>query len=224
MKKQINILNYLQALSLPTILIFTMCVFSIMLSTLRVVATGSPMFLFLNWNLVLAAIPLLLTRYVKHKHAILSKTSFVLLLSAWLFFFPNSPYILTDLFHLKKDSGMPIWFDLILILSYAWAALWLGFKSLSDVEDISRTRLGDRKTVYLIIGLLFAASFGVYLGRFLRWNTWDILINPMDLFADILDRFMHPLHHLRTWGVTLLMGCFLNLTYFSLKSFTKNHF
>lgn len=219
MKKHFNILAHLQSLTLPTLLIFTMCVFSILLSILRVVATGSPMFLFLNWNLLLASIPLLLTRYLKHKQSTLTQPSFILLLSVWLFFFPNSPYILTDLFHLKKGNGMPIWFDLILILSYAWAALWLGFKSLHDVEEISRERIGNRKTIYLIIGLLFAASYGVYLGRFLRWNTWDILVNPIELFADILDRFLHPFNHLRTWGVTFLMGSFLNLTYFSLKKY-----
>ena len=221
MKKRLSLLAVLQTVSPQTLLILTMCNFSITLSVLRVVATGSPMFLFLNWNLVLAIIPLLLTRYLKYKETTITRSHFILVLSAWLLFFPNSPYILTDLFHLKKASGMPLWFDLILILSYAWAALWLGFKSLHDVEKISREYIGNKKTTYLIIGLLFTAGFGVYLGRFLRWNTWDILVNPIDIFADIVDRFIHPLQHLRTWGVTLLMGSFLNLTYFSLKSVKK---
>jgi uncharacterized membrane protein len=65
--------------------------------------------------------------------------------------------------------------------------------------------------------LLFAASFGVYLGRFLRWNSWDIISHPFSLLHDIASRCLHPEDHPRTWGVTVLLGTFLSLVYFSLK-------
>ena len=216
MKKSYTFSEQLQNLSAFTLLLVTMCVFSISLSLMRAVATGSPMFLFLNWNLILAIVPLLFTRYLSYRNTTISRPLFFLILGVWLLFFPNSPYILTDLFHLKKGSSMPLWFDLILILSYAWAALVFGFKSLHDVEKLSIARYGKRRTIYIIITLLFVASFGVYLGRYLRWNSWDILLNPFAIMADIADRILHPIKHLSTWGMTLMLGTFLNLAYFSL--------
>jgi uncharacterized membrane protein len=203
------------------ILLIALCSFSISLSLLRVIATGSPMFLFLNWNLFLAIIPWLFTRYLHDRKATIHKWMYIALLATWLLFFPNSPYILTDLFHLKKSTSMPIWYDLVLILSYAWTALVFGFMSLHDIEMMSEKRYGVKKTNIILITLLFMASFGVYLGRFLRWNSWDIIANPFGLASDISDRFINPLDHPRTWGVTVLLGVFLNLAYFSMKYIRK---
>jgi uncharacterized membrane protein len=201
-----------------------MCTFGIMLSVLRVVATGSTMFLFLNWNLFLAIIPFVVTRFVVYKKAIIDKRLFLVVLVFWLLFFPNSPYILTDLFHLKKSTSMPLWYDLILVLSYAWAALVFGFMSLSDIQKMSATHFGQRITTIGIIVILFVSSFGVYLGRYLRWNSWDIVTNPLRLLGDIGNEIFHPFDHPRTWGVTLVLGCFLNLAYFSLQAIRKENY
>ena len=65
--------------------------------------------------------------------------------------------------------------------------------------------------------LMFAGSFGIYIGRYLRWNSWDILTSPFQLLYDIGDRFVNPFAHPRTWGMTLLMGVFLNILYFSFR-------
>jgi len=135
----------------------------------------------------------------------------------WLLFFPNAPYILTDLFHLRLKSSMPIWFDLLLILSFAWTGLMFGFTSLWNIENLLRNNL---KPIYInLISslLLFIGSFGIYVGRYLRWNSWDIINQPFDLFYDIGDRIINPFDHPRTWGMTLFMGGFLNLIYFSLR-------
>lgn len=215
MKKYLNVMMYMHSISPSRLLILSMCVFSISLSVLRVVATGSYMFLFLNWNLILALIPLLLSRYMTKYGNSITSFKFGVILCCWLLFFPNSPYLLTDLFHLKKGGGIPLWYDLILILSYAWTALWIGFKSLREIEAISKERIGCRNSLYLIAGLLFVASFGVYLGRYQRWNTWDIVANPVALMTDISHRFVHPLAHTSTWGMTILLGLFLNLVYFT---------
>lgn len=82
-------------------------------------------------------------------------------------------------------------------------------------------KLNQVKTNTILVTLLFISSFGVYLGRFLRWNTWDIISNPIDLLADIADRFIHPLSHGRTWGITLLMGTLLSFIYFSVSVLMK---
>ena len=186
------------------------------LSVFRYVYSDTHVFLFLNWNLFLAFIPWffssILIIYPK-----LQKRSIVLitLVFSWLLFFPNAPYILTDLFHLRLKTNVPIWFDLVLILSFAWSGLLFGFMSLWDIESILRKKFKNKIIPYISIVLLFMGSFGIYLGRYLRWNSWDILKEPLNLFYDINDRFTDPFHHPRTWGMTVLMFFFLLMIYWS---------
>lgn len=192
------------------------------LSVFRFSYTGSKVFLFLNWNLFLACIPWLLTSFVTVTPKI-SKNNFILafLLLVWLVFFPNAPYILTDLFHLRLKTSMPVWFDLILILSFAWVGLLFGFLSLWDIEKLIKTKTKDKFSSFWITSttvlFLFLSAFGIYLGRYLRWNTWDIIHQPFAIFNDISLRFTNPTEHPRTWGMTILMGVFLNILYFSFR-------
>lgn len=187
-------------------------------SLFRVAYSDSPMYLFLNWNLFLAFIPWLLTTLVRIQPELQkSWFSLIALIGIWLLFFPNAPYILTDLFHLQNSSSMPIWFDLVLVLSFAWVGLLYGMFSLWDIEQLLVKRMGRVKTVILSSSFLFLAAFGIYLGRFLRWNSWDILDHPSGILYDIGDRVLHPSDHPTTWGMTLFMGFFLNLAYWSFK-------
>jgi uncharacterized membrane protein len=187
-------------------------------SLFRFVYTDTKVFLFLNWNLFLAFVPWALTSLVVLVPKLQqSKGVLVGLLLAWLLFFPNAPYILTDLFHLRSNSSMPIWFDLILILSFAWTGLLFGFLSLWDIENMMKPYLSRRSILLSAILLLFIASFGIYVGRYLRWNSWDIIAEPLNLIYDISDRFVNPFAHPRTWGMTIFMGIFLNMIYLSFK-------
>ncbi|HYG50864.1 MAG TPA: DUF1361 domain-containing protein [Flavobacteriales bacterium] len=194
----------------------TVCCFG--LSMFRCMYAGTPGFIFLNWNLFLAFIPWALTTWAVIKPAIhQSKLKVLLVLGSWLVFFPNAPYILTDLFHLNMSSTMPRWFDLVLILSFAWTGLLFGVLSLLDLEKIMQDTV---KPVYVAIGssaLLFASSFGIYLGRFLRFNSWDVITEPYALMHDVGVRVIHPFDYPKTWGVTIFMGLFLNMVYWSLK-------
>lgn len=196
------------------ILLVLMTVFCFSLSVFRYYISDTKVFLFLNWNLFLAWIPLLLSSFII-AFKVRTKISLILIIAVWILFFPNSPYILTDLFHLRARSEIPVWYDLIVILSYAWTGLICGFISLHDIEK----RLSDYGSRYIINGVIifffFMSSFGVYLGRFLRWNSWDVLSNPFGLFSDIVLRFIYPMEYTRTWGVTLLMGIMLNFMYFT---------
>lgn len=137
------------------------------------------------------------------------------------FIFPNAPYILTDLFHLSNGSAMPIWFDLILILCFAWTGLMFGFLSLWDIEKLLATKMSAKWVSIISSSFLFIGSFGIYLGRYLRWNSWDIINNPVDLMYDVGDRVVNPFDHPRAWGLTLFMGVFLNMIYWSLKLIKK---
>lgn len=198
------------------VLLTLMTLFCLSLSLFRYYISETKVFFFLNWNLFLAWIPLWLTSFIFAFNS-KSRISLTFIIIAWILFFPNSPYILTDLFHLKVRNTIPIWYDLIVILSYAWTGLVCGFVSLNDIEK----RLADYYKANLINSIvvifLFISSFGVYLGRFLRWNSWDVLNNPFGLFNDIFIRIIYPLEYTKTWGVTVLMGIMLNFMYFTFK-------
>ena len=202
-------------LGITSVLCFTFSIF-------RYAYSDTSMFLFLNWNLFLAFVPWALSSLVMLKPNIQrKKRTIVALLFTWLVFFPNAPYILTDLFHLNHNSSMPIWFDLVLILSFAWIGLVYGILSLWDLEQLLLKHIRPIWTSILSSGFLFLASFGIYLGRYLRWNSWDIVNHPSGVIYDISDRVLHPFDHPRTWGVTLFMGIFLNMVYWAFKLIRK---
>ncbi len=188
------------------------------ISLFRVAWSDSLMFLFLNWNLFLAFIPWALSTFVSTRRSLQNKRlSLFLLIGTWLVFFPNAPYILTDLFHLQHKFNMPLWFDLVLVLSFAWIGLLFGLFSLWDIERMLIPKWGKVKTAVFSSSFLFLAAFGIYLGRFLRWNSWDIVHHPSGILYDVSDRILNPAQHATTWGVTLFMGFFLNLAYWSFK-------
>lgn len=196
---------------------------SLALSFLRFKISGSIHYAFLLWNLILAGIPLVIAVTLHHKMKDI-KTIFLLpLIGLWLLFFPNSPYILTDIFHLRPRDGIALWFDLLLLITYAWNGLILGFYSLWHIQELVKKRWG-KVLANIVIGIsLFLAGFGVYLGRFLRWNSWDILTDPQGLILDILHRISHPFQHSATWGMTLIMAYFLVIAYVSICHFGYLH-
>lgn len=198
------------------ILSFTCFAFSVF----RVAYTQSTLYLFLDWNLFLAFIPWALTTWLALSPRLEErKFSLLLLLMTWLIFFPNAPYIITDLFHLQHSSAMPVWYDTVQIVAFAWTGLLFGFLSLREIEYRIRISWGNRMAIVVIAALLFLSGLGIYIGRFLRWNSWDLINNPLRLLGDITERVLHPLEHTRTWGVTLFMGILLNMIYWSLRFF-----
>ena len=200
-----------------TLLLILMTGFCFSLSIFRYYISETKVFFFLNWNLFLAWIPFIISSFLLIFN-IKSKLSLMIAVGAWIIFFPNSPYILTDLFHLKSRNSIPIWYDLVVILSYAWTGLFCGFVSLLDIEKLLSVHFKRSTINYITVSFLFLTSFGVYLGRFLRWNSWDILSNPFGLFNDILVRIIYPMEYTKTWGITILMGIMLNFMYFMMKS------
>lgn len=200
--------------------VLVLCCFGF--SMFRLIYTDTNVFLFLNWNLFLAGIPWMLASLTVIKPAIQkSRLTVFMLMISWLLFFPNAPYILTDLFHLRLKSGMPVWFDLLLILSFAWTGLLFGFLSLWDIERIVGRSLNHTWVRGISTVLLFLGSFGIYIGRYLRWNSWDIITEPFSLMYDIGDRIINPFAHPRAWGMTLFMGLFLNMIYWSFRLIRK---
>jgi uncharacterized membrane protein len=204
-----------------TILLIILSLFSFGLSLFRILYTHSFEFLFLSWNLFLAFIPWFISSIIILKKLQGKKFLLVIMILSWVIFFPNSPYILTDLFHLGMSSKAPLWYDLILILSFAWAGLLFGFVSLMDIEKVLESYVGKGRTTFISIGFLFLSGFGIYIGRYLRWNSWDIILSPFALSSDIFSKISHPIYYSRAWGLTLFIGLFLNLIYFSFKLFSQ---
>lgn len=186
------------------------CLWCIALIGIRLQWAGNSKFVFLVWNLFLAAIPLgfavLLLKVERWRLA-------APLISGWLLFFPNAPYVLTDLLHLRQRPGIPIWYDLLMLLSFALVSLWMGFQSLQLVQAWIARKSSALMAWSFVAVCLFLSGFGIYLGRFLRWNSWDIVSNPFSLLADIWDRFAHPFSNGQTWGVTLGFGGLLLVAY-----------
>ena len=107
--------------------------------------------------------------------------SLILLLFLWLLFIPNAPYIITDFVHLNDRPPVPLWFDLVLLLISSMNGLIFGFISIGQVESIIvKYRAGISLTLFRIF-IILAMSYGVYLGRYLRFNSWDALINPLEV-------------------------------------------
>ncbi len=196
---------------------------SVALVLARIFYSGWPTYAFLVKNLILAWIPLCiaLVLWAIDRKGALSKVSFIVLASMWLAFFPNAPYIITDLVHLGPRAPVPLWYDLLLIFSCAWNGLIVGFVSLRLVQSVTARFCGTVASWLLVPCALVASGFGIYLGRFLRWNSWDFLTNPALLMADIVDRVANPLAHPHTFAMTILFAAFLMVAYATILMLTE---
>ncbi|MCQ3936596.1 MAG: DUF1361 domain-containing protein [Chloroflexi bacterium] len=168
---------------------------SLMLFRLRVRMSGSGEYAFLVWNIFLAWIPLGLayaaTAFSWSRKSILLTLPFAA--GLWLIFFPNAPYILTDLLHLSDPKPhIPLWFDVLLLLWFAWTGLSLGMVSLFLMQSIVRREFG-RIAGWLFVGTVgVLGALGIYIGRFLRWNSWDLLLSPKQRLAEFLHYAANP--------------------------------
>lgn len=191
-------------------------ILSIVLLMIRMKLNQSFFFLFLVWNLFLAVIPYAITTYLSTKEK-LSRWSLALCFCVWLLFLPNAPYIITDLLHLRMSNQYLMWLDVLLVTSFAYNGLVLFFLSLADMEVILKSFISGKKRFYLMTFILFLTGFGIYLGRFLRYNSWEIIQDPLALFSDVMDILLYPTLHLQAWVFTLTFGAFLSVGFWMFK-------
>jgi uncharacterized membrane protein len=190
--------------------------FAFLLLCYRIYLTHNIAFAFLLWNLFLAFIPLVLSKTLQRNQAIWKN---VLTAGFCILFLPNAPYLLTDLFHLSYASNAWLWYDTLLILVFAWCGLLCYLDTLKHLEQFLCT-LSSRRISILALSLLhFLCAFGIYIGRYMRFNSWDIVAQPLYLAGEIGGLLLHPFQHPRAWGMTLLYGIFLHLIYLRKKSF-----
>jgi uncharacterized membrane protein len=183
----------------------------------RIDRTGSGYYRVLLFNLFLACMPLFLSTALRiARHWELPWPIQFAVFGLWLLFLPNAPYILTDILHLTRATHAPAWYDLALLLSCAGTGLLVGYLSLIDVQTIVARRLGQTWSWIFALVSLVLSGFAIYLGRFLRWNSWDVLIEPTRLFG-ITEGLLRPWAHVRPLSVTLIFGGILMLGYISLR-------
>lgn len=190
----------------------------------RVMAANNFDHIFMVWNLFLAWIPLglaLAARILYSAHRWLRYPAFLVCAVLWLLFFPNAPYMMTDLIHLGPGNLVPLWYDALLLLAFAWTGLLLGFISLYVMQSLVAHSLGRLTGWIFALSSLGLSAFGIYLGRFLRWNSWDVFYAPLALLGDIWRRMRHPFEHPHTYSVTLLLAAFLVVAYLGLFALTR---
>ena len=188
------------------------------LVTFRFIYSGHTTYVSLVWNLFLAWIPWFLALFAENSCRKAGRVTFLVALCglAWLLFFPNAPYIVTDFLHLQALPPIPMWFDLFLLFSFAWAGLFLGFSSLYTMQRLVTEKLGRILGWLFTLVVLALSSFGIYLGRFLRWNSWDVLLDPRGLAGDVLSRLAHPTAYPRTYAVSFLATVVFAAVYLTL--------
>ena len=200
-------------LVISALLVWCTCMIAV-----RIDRTGSGYYRFLLGNLFLACVPLFFSTVLRVTHRLRLHWAIMAgLAGLWLLFLPNAPYILTDILHLTRTSEAPVWYDLALLLSCAGTGLLVGYLSLVDVQGIVARRFTP------IIGWIFAlvslglSGFAMYLGRFLRWNSWDVLFTPT-LVLELTGALLHPLDHMRPLAVTLVFGVIFTLGYITFRT------
>lgn len=198
--------------------------FSLVLLMIRIKITEEFFFLFLVWNLFLATIPFIISLTVaSNKRLQTNKLFFFVFFIVWLLFLPNSFYVITDLVHLRYSPLNLLWFDSIMLFSFIITSLTAGYYSVFEFRKVFLRYFSTKKTSVLIVVIFFMCGFGIYLGRFLRWNSWDIINNPKTLFTDIVIRVLNPIQYLETWLITLGFGIFITLYYFLFTNLNTNN-
>jgi uncharacterized membrane protein len=184
--------------------------------------SGEVVFRYLVWNLFLAWIPLAFALVVYDGvRRGLGRLSLLGFAGLWLLFFPNAPYLVTDLKYVGEYGGAPLWYDVVLLSTGAWAGMALGLISLYLMHAVARNLWGALNA-WLVVGVVIVlSSFGVFLGRFQRWNSWDVFTNPGPLARQLADGLANPLDYPRALAVTAVFTAFLGTTYLVFYAFAR---
>ncbi len=197
-------------------LVYSFTLFSVILLTYRILKSDGLSYIFLAWNLFLALIPWWISNYLKQKESLQLKH--IPLFGIWLLFIPNSPYILTDLFHLRPRPYLPLWFDLVLVLSFALIGMIVFFKSLKDMLSILKSYVSPMLFTLLTPIVFWLISFGLYLGRYLRFNSWNVVNHPFQLMRQSFDILFEK----DTIGFTLIFSVFMWFLYYITMCMNQN--
>lgn len=193
---------------------------AVFLNISRIFLFGNTAFIYILWNIFLAFIPFLIS-------SILTKTTnknnffkplFIIGFILWFLFLPNAPYVITDFIHLGRIHSVPVMFDIFVLFSAASVSLLFGLYSLYQMEKIFLLRFPKRITSMIFFIIILFASFGVYLGRFLRFNSWDFFTSHTSIISTVWDIFTKSNHYINVYSYTLLFFVFIYTAFLSFKS------
>jgi uncharacterized membrane protein len=210
-------INLIAALTLTT----GLCV---ALLIVRLTYSQKPTHSWMLWNLFLALIPTIcsvIAVNLKQKKTWLHLLQVVVWAGIWFVFLPNSLYLVTDIIHLGRRDNIPLWYDLAMFVSFAWAGSLLGLISLSMMQKLVHQLIGRMASWLFAIGALFISGFGLYLGRFLRWNSWDVITNPMSLTVNIYEVVSTPSALMHALAFSGIFSVIFTVIYLTLVAFTR---
>jgi uncharacterized membrane protein len=208
-----SVLNRLFALLLITNTV------SVVLFVFRLIGAENFRYWFMLWNLALAWIAPFVALWLvsRLRNYSWKHWSSILLTFLWLLFLPNSFYMVSDLIHVQQTGEVSIIFDAVLFSSFIFNGFIAGYIGTYLIHRELGKRLSVLRTYLVILGVFMLSSYAIYLGRVLRWNTWDALVSPAALLFDISDTILRPLDHPQafviTFSFTILIGSFYLLAY-----------
>jgi uncharacterized membrane protein len=192
----------------------------------RVRLSHSPTYVFLVWNLILAWVPYYwsIAGAALHRRRPAAWWRLLAPAALWLLFFPNAAYLVTDFVHLEPRGSIPLWFDIGLLAMFAWSGCFLAVASLRAMQALVSAYLG-RLASWLFVAVVFGLNgLGIYLGRFLRWNSWDLFLEPRGVLSDALTIVAHPLENRQATGVICMFGALLLVCYVMFWGLEKRSF
>lgn len=209
--------------------VFNSVTISLLMATLLVVClclirfgyTQKITFFFLLWNLFLAWIPYFCAIFWKNFRHKSGRNLWMqnLPLVFCILFLPNAPYIITDLIHLKNTMGSYKLLDEALVFTCAWNGLMLFMATLHIINKELKNYVSPIWNQLIILVIIFISGFGIYVGRYLRFNSWDILSSPFKLINATADVIFNPFENMRAWAVTLFFATLLWISFLFLKSY-----
>jgi uncharacterized membrane protein len=208
--------SYLAAHGLYALLLSTLLAIGLFIG--RIYLSEMFTFRFLVWNLFLAWVPYFVSMWAAYRYQKYPRRRWLLIIpgAVWLVFFPNAPYIVTDFLHLSPRPPVPYWYDVALLTTFAWTGVFLAVYSLRSMQIMVQTSLGAIAGWLFVSGAIGLGGFGIYVGRYLRWNSWDLLMHPHAVLSDIAIRFINPFSYPRTYGVTLVFAAVLFVCYLTI--------
>jgi len=214
--------NYGRNAVLPLVALLSASGVGVVLTGLRIERTGDWTYVFLVWNLMLAWLPLIFAIGVHTRHQRREKSGWRLygLAVLWLLFFPNAPYIFTDMIHTMGGFLSTFWYDYILVLLFGFIGFMLGFVSLYLMQTVVAERMGRRASWYFIVAMAWLSGFAVYMGRFLRWNSWDVVVHPVKVGQALGHFAFHPWAEQTSLIFSALFATFMFLGYLMLYALT----
>lgn len=176
--------------------------------------------IFLVWNLFLAWIPYYTSSYLVERQKELNPFKTITLLIISISFLPNAVYLITDLIHLKPRTGIPLWYDAMILFCFSLLGLIYNTITLINIERFAKFYLPMKWVILFMCLLITASGFGIYLGRELRWNSWDLLIHPFQIFIDTIECIVFPFENTTAWYMTFIFG-FIQLLFWYVFRETK---